>query len=105
MILEPSHEAMASSSLATTVGVSVAVALLFSAVGFTVGVVITTLYWSKRIRPKTTATPQIGQGVTLSSVDTEVKAIPEYEEISVSGAKRGDIQLTDNAAYGCKSLS
>ena len=80
---------------------SVAVALLFGAVGFTVGVV-TGLYGRKRRQSRSLTTPHISQGVTLSSEDTEVKAIPEYEEISLPGVKRGDIQLTDNAAYGCK---
>ena len=93
-IVEPSQNA-----LTTTVGVSIAVALLFSAVGFTVGVVTGICGRQKR----QSTTPQISQGVTLSSVDTEVKAIPEYEEISLPGVKRVDIQLTDNAAYGCKS--
>ena len=41
-------------------------------------------------------------GVAPVAMDSTLTTAPEYEEISVRESKQPHIQLTDNAAYGCK---
>ena len=74
--------------------VSIAIGLLvFSAVTFTVGVVCG-VYGERRRQSKASHNTQQSAVVPSNSG-------PEYEEICLSGIKRVDINLTDNAAYGC----
>ena len=97
-------EQASSVSLSTAIGVTaVIVAVVFSAVGFTVGMLAGTC-WSKRHQHKDITSTQISQppAVLLSSAHPvpSAQVIPEYEEINLSESKLKDIKVTENAAYG-----
>ena len=89
--------------LSTTIGVAIAVALLFGASGLAVGVVIGICGTTLRLRSKHSASVELSGARPVGAgfeADTIPGPIPEYEEITLKETKRVDIQLTDNAAYG-----
>ena len=93
--------------VSTTAGVCVAVALLFSTVGFTGGVV-TGVFGSKRKRTKASVDfPMSALSVAPPITETSSpNTAPEYEEINTrrDTIKQADIPLMHNDAYGADTI-
>ena len=98
---------VSSVSVSITAGVCVAVALLFSTVGFTGGVV-TGVFRSKRRRTKASVDfPMSAPSVAPPTTETSSpNTAPEYEEINMrrDTIKQADIHLMHNDAYGAAGI-